>query len=276
MTAAVWTCSARLGGWRWRGQPVTCWRPVQGLRRCAWRRPGIYLACTFRGPRRARPGRQCPVRLPVGEVQPCRSPDQATVRPPLRRQPHPPAGPGTSPTPAIFRLTIKGPQLRHPRAAAVSDPDPDHAACRPDRDRDRLAAAPEPLCRMLFPDSSLTSTAASSRHGCPGPGTPAVNARATRARSARPATVTLSRTTALATSAPAFPARPAAREITRDRGRAHGDARPARRPGSSRKHAAGAARPWPSVKQPTVRTDRDEARIPSAMRPWTPRHVDPQ
>jgi hypothetical protein len=39
--------------------------------------------------------------------------------------------------------------------------------------------------------------------------TPAVNARATRARSARPATVTLSRTAALATSAPAFPARPA-------------------------------------------------------------------
>ena len=41
----------------------------------------------------------------------------------------------TSPTPAIFRLTIKGPQLRHPRAAAVSDLDPGHAACRPDRDR---------------------------------------------------------------------------------------------------------------------------------------------
>ena len=68
-------------------------------------------------------------------------------------------------------------------------------------------AAPEPLCRMLFPNSSLTSSAASSRHGCPGPSTPAVNARATRARSARPATVTLSRTTALAIRAPVFPAR---------------------------------------------------------------------
>jgi hypothetical protein len=102
------------------------------------------------------------------------------------------------------------------------------------------------------------------RHGCPGPGTPAVNARATRARSARPATVTLSRTTALATSAPAFPARPAAREITRDRGRAHGHARSARRPGPSRKHAVGAARPWPSVEKPTVRTDRPDG--PDAVR----------
>jgi hypothetical protein len=36
------------------------------------------------------------------------------------------------------------------------------------------------------------------------------------------------------------------------------------------------ARPWPSVKQPTVRTDRDGPRIPSAIRPWTPRHSGPQ
>jgi hypothetical protein len=34
--------------------------------------------------------------------------------------------------------------------------------------------------------------------------------------------------------------------------------------------------PWPSVEKPTVRTDRDGARIPSAMRPWTPRHSGPQ
>jgi len=38
----------------------------------------------------------------------------------------------------------------------------------------------------------------------------------------------------------------------------------------------GAARPWPSVEKPTVRTDRDGAQIPSAMRPWTPRHSGPQ
>jgi len=37
-------------------------------------------------------------------------------------------------------------------------------------------------------------------------------------------------------------------------------------------YAAGAARPWPSVKQPTVRTDRPRTPTPSAIRPWTPRH----
>ena len=37
--------------------------------------------------------------------------------------------------------------------------------------------------------------------------------------------------------------------------------------------AATASRPWTSVKQPTVRADRHRARIPSAMRPWTPRHA---
>ena len=41
---------------------------------------------------------------------------------------------------------------------------------------------------------------------------------------------------------------------------------------TARECAATAARPWPSVKSPTVRTDRSRAQIPSAMRPWTPRH----
>jgi len=125
-------------------------------------------------------------------------------------------------------------------------------------------AAPEPLCRTLFPDSS--SRAASFPRGCPGPGIPAVNARATRARSVRPATVTLSRTTALAASAPAFPGPPRVPGTTRDHGRAHRDARSAQRRASSPGHAADAARPWPSVKQPTVRTDRPGARTPSAIR----------
>jgi hypothetical protein len=51
---------------------------------------------------------------------------------------------------------------------------------------------------------------------------------------------------------------------------------PTRRPHVRPENAAGAARPWPSVEQPTVRTDRDGARIPSAIRPWTPRHAAPQ
>ena len=108
----------------------------------------------------------------------------------------------------------------------------------------------------------------------PGPGTPTVNARATRARSARPATVTLSRT-ALAISAPAFPGPPP--RPGKPPGAAGGHAGIHTRLGAARqagKHAASAARPWPSVKQPTVRTDRDRARIPSAMRPWTPQRID--
>ena len=41
-------------------------------------------------------------------------------------------------------------------------------------------------------------------------------------------------------------------------------------------HAAGAARPWLSVEQPTVHTDRPDGRAPSAICPWTPRHAGPQ
>jgi hypothetical protein len=91
-------------------------------------------------------------------------------------------------------------------------------------------------------------------------------------RSARPATVTLSRTTALATSAPAFPARPRPRNRPGPRPGTRGCT-----PGSAARVKPGTRRRrGPSVEQPTVRTDRDEARIPSAMRPWTPRHAAPQ
>jgi hypothetical protein len=53
--------------------------------------------------------------------------------------------------------------------------------------------APEPLCRTGSPKISLTSKAAASPHGCPGPSTSPTNLRAARARSARPASVTVSR-----------------------------------------------------------------------------------
>jgi hypothetical protein len=69
--------------------------------------------------------------------------------------------------------------------------------------------APEPECRTLFPKTSLTSNTATSPHGCPGPSTSPTNLRAARARSARPASVTLSRTATLAITAPALPGRPA-------------------------------------------------------------------
>lgn len=165
--------------------------------------PGADLAYTWHVPPidPGAPGRAVSSR--AGEVQPGRSSNRVTIRPP-----------------------------RHPPAAAVGDLDPDHAADGPDRDRDRL-----PLrARAAVPDAvaeQLTSSAASSPRGCPGPSTPAVNARATRARSARPATVTLSRI-ALAISAPAFPGPPASRETTRGRRRAHRDERPTQRYASSR------------------------------------------
>jgi len=200
-----------------------------------------------------------------------RSPSARRVAAPTAR-PVPPPGP--SPRPSSASL---------PQARSCGTPEPPRSvtSTRTTPPAARTAtvtvspAALEPLCRTLLANSSLTSSAAPYSPGCPGPGTPAVNARATRACSARPP----SRSPGQPPWPPAdppCPARPAARETTRGRSRAHGDARPARRLASSPGYAAGAARPWPSVKQPTVRTDRDEAPIPSAMRPWTPRHVDPQ
>ena len=87
-----------------------------------------------------------------------------------------------------------------------------------------------------------------------------------RARSARPAIVTLSRT-ALVINASAFPVPPRVPGNHPGRRRAHwmharlGAARQAG------KHAASAARPWPSVEKPTVRTDRPDGMDAVPMRP---------
>ena len=140
--------------------------------------PSMCLAYTWRVPPMYPGGSGRQLRLPGGKVQPGRSSNQVSVRRPRLADSHPPArGPGHLP---------RHPQM--PAAAvrpgpAVSDLDPDHAVCSPDRDHAPLPAAPEPLCRTLFPDSSLTSSVASSPHRCHGPSTPTVNARATRARS---------------------------------------------------------------------------------------------
>ena len=140
-------------------------------------------------------------------------------------------------------------------AAAVGHLHPDKAVPRADRDRDRPARSARPACRTLLLNSSLTSRAASSPHGCPGPSTPIANARAIRARSARPATVTLSRISRPAISAPAFPSG-RSRQIT-------GAGRPCVQGCTldsaayvKPEHAAGAACPWLSVESrrcaPTV------------------------
>lgn len=128
------------------------------------------------------------------------------------------------------------PGSSHPhglRVDAVRDRPPPQADGRPEALRCLTATvtvspgAPEPECRTLFPNISLTSKAASSPHGCPGPSTALTNARATRACSARPSSVTVSRSTRPPISAPpSLP--PAPRETTRATGWTHLDARPIR------------------------------------------------
>jgi hypothetical protein len=108
------------------------------------------------------------------------------------RLPHP-GQHGTAPTPQgrCDRSPPHGQDRRPPLTATVPP------------------AAPDRLCRTLLPDSSLTSRAASSPHRCPEPITPTANARATRARSPRLATVTLSRIFGPAIIAPRLPRPPA-------------------------------------------------------------------
>ena len=147
--------------------------------------------------------------------QPCDSSNQVTVRPPRRRQPHRAACPQRAADHG--RLPHPRAQLRHPgplRSVTSTRTMPSPALTvtvtvspgTPGR-------LPDAVAEQLAP-----SSAASAPHGCPGPITPAVNARATRARSARPATVTLSRTAAPAISAPPSAAPPRKRAAGRTQG----------------------------------------------------------
>ena len=196
----------------------------------------------------------------AGQVQPCCNSNQVTVRPPLRRQPQLAASPATSPNPRPS--SASPPQGRScgtprlPRSVTSTLTTPPAArtvtvTVSP--------AAPEPPCRTLFPNSSPAARH-HPRHGCPGPSTPAVNARATRARSARPATVTLSRTTALATSAPAFPSRPRPEKPPRAAGGhtgMHARLSAARQAGKRRWRGPVRGRPWKSRRcAPTVLAPR--------------------
>ena len=164
----------------------------------------------------------------------CRSSNQVTVRPPRCRHPHRAARPATSRSP-------RPPSASRPAAYSSGTSGPLRSVTST-RTRPSPAltatvtvppAAPDRLCRTLLPNSSLTSRAASSPHGCPGPSTPPTNVRAIRARSARPATVTLSRT-AVPPSAhpPSPPVRPG--EAPGPPGGYTGDARSTQRRTSSR------------------------------------------
>ena len=159
--------------------------------------------------------------------------------------------------PAAFRITARRTQLRRPRPGAIGDLDPDDAVPGPDRDRDRLprstrAAVPDRITEDLADQQDRVISA-----WMPGPSTSETNARAARARSARPASVTLSRTAALPSPHPPFPGRPAPGNWPGS-GRTQGHARSAPPRTSSRTRAASAdpgpwlvrrrgPRPWPSV-----------------------------
>ena len=133
----------------------------------------------------------------------------------------------------------------------------------PGSDRDGLPGEPPAGCAA---GRCRTARSRAARHqprtGCPGPVTPAVTARATRARSAHPTTVTLTWTAVSAISAP--PARrPRPRKQPDSRGGHRGmyaRSGGARQAGTSRQRG-------PSVAvrgKPTVRTDR--ASGPDAVR----------
>jgi hypothetical protein len=96
---------------------------------------------------------------------------------------------------------------------------------------------------------------------------PLYNARASLARSARPASVTVSRTAAPAISAPAFPA---ALAPGKSRGPAGGHN--ACTPDSAANVKLGTPPEWaPEPRQAATHT-APWPRFPSAMRPWTPQH----
>lgn len=135
--------------------------------------------------------------------------NQVTVRPP--REVPPPSrrkGRDELKSAAAFRITVSRTQLRHSGTAPIDDLDPDDAVPRHDRDRHRLAGSARAAVLHAI-TVKLTSKTAASLHRCPGPSTAPTNCRATRTRSGRPASVTVSRTASPVIAAPAFPARPA-------------------------------------------------------------------
>jgi hypothetical protein len=126
-----------------------------------WHIPGVSLPWTSARP--AVPlapapaaGRERFSRAAV--LEPGHRPPAAPPPPPRgqpRRQPQPPA---------TFRLTTAGPQLRHTPAAAVSDLDPDHAACSPGP-----PPGPSPLQRPSRCAGRCSRTAPQQRGVLPAP-----------------------------------------------------------------------------------------------------------
>jgi hypothetical protein len=208
------------------------------------------------------------------------SSNHVIIRPPHRLQPHRAARPATSWSP-------RPPSASRPagRSSGVPGPARSVTSTRTTPSPAMTATvtvspgAPEPLCRTLLPKISLTSKTATSPHGCPGPSTSPTNLRAARARSARPASVTLSRTAAPAITAPALPRPDPPRETGRAAGgrrEMHARLRYARQVGTRPPRTLSVARPSsrpPSVavrSKPTVPHTAPWPRFSSAMRSWTP------
>jgi hypothetical protein len=137
--------------------------------------PGIYLACTSHVPGRVRP--PAPAAGREGSAGPQLEPGQRPAPPPGGQPPTSPGPRPSSASPSDARSRGTPPAPRSVTSTRTT-PSAAQTATMP-----LSPAAPEPLCRTLFPDSSLTSSVASSPHRCHGPSTPTVNARATRARS---------------------------------------------------------------------------------------------
>ena len=187
--------------------------------------------------------------------------NQVTVRPPRRRLSPPPsrgkAG-NELESPAISRIAASGTRLRCSWPAYVGDPDADDVVRCLDRDRDRLAggtraAVPDTVdeklvheqggyvpARVLRAEHPVHERAGDPRPLCP-----------PRKRHCLPDCPSHQR------NRPSCPHRPG--EVSgppggRTRGCTLNSAAPVK-PG----HAAGAARPWPSVETPTVHTDRPDS-----------------
>ena len=188
----------------------------------------------------------------AGEVQPCWSSNQVTVRPPRRCQPHlvakavtspSPRRPSASPsagrnsgTPGPLRSATSTRTMPPPALTATVTVSP---------------GSPDRLYRTLLPKSSLTSRAATSPHGCPG--------RVPRRRtSGRPAPAPPARQASRSPEPPArpsahppFPVRPAQGNHRAAGGHTgmHARLSGARQAGTHRQHGASVAvrgRPWKS------------------------------
>ena len=183
----------------------------------------------------------------AGKVQPCRSSNQVTVRPPRRRQPDRGQDRHQPKPPAAFRIPASRTQFRPPGAAAIGDFHPDHATVGHYRDRNRLPgitrpAIPHTIAEKLThqQDSHIPARmprAEHRTHELPGDPRPL---RPPGHRHALPNHQPSHQRTRL-------PGRPS-RENHRGAGRTQGrgctlDSAAHVKP----EHAASAARPWPSV-----------------------------